>query len=89
MSNIAQIVQWVDLLMGEAKVGAAYYRALAGMMGKLAVKAHAQAQCAAFLRLEASWTRLAEAAEKLEGAPSSSEEVSSPSEIPEDKLLRG
>ena len=73
--------------MGEVKVGAAYYRALAGMMGRLAVKAHAQAHRAAFLRLEASWTRLAEAAEKLEDVPSSLEDV--PSEIPKDKALRG
>jgi len=75
--------------MGEVKVGAAYYRALAGMMGRLAVKAHAQAHRAAFLRLEASWTRLAEAAEKLEAVPSSLEDVSSPSETPKAKVLRG
>ena len=52
--------------MGEPQEGAAFYRVRAGQMRKLAENAKTAALKATFLRLEASWLRLAEtAAESL------------------------
>ena len=62
--------------MENVKRGAAYYRARAEEMRALIDSAQTEALKISFLRLEASWLKLAEAAEKTEAAESEDDEPS-------------
>jgi hypothetical protein len=50
--------------MNDQKLGPSFYRARAQDMREMAEKAHSESIRATYLRLEISWLRLAEAAEK-------------------------